>query len=615
MNSLTIECRNKESLSGGDNLNTNFGSFTTTLPQGIKIMEGDSIQLKSVFVDTQDSQKVIINEEDANVEMDICYYNLNYRTTDKEYNDTSPTTETMPDGGVYFVCKTIPANQGANLRRITSITVSPVGNQPSYGDVDITISVPDPAHNGTQTKNITFFIPQTEKSVDGYTRTINGNSGGKNPNGTDKNPNFGKLPFDYYDPRPNGQNTPDNDLTNLFSLVNPDERTLENDHNLLFKGGDGVKSTFQMVSDQVLADGQSPLHIETISFTLATGVYEPNEIAQVITDKLAQLQLDNTKTTIDNGKPLDNPFLRTISQIRTQQGYSNVNNPKIYLFQNNGDNYFRYTTIDSGQDYYAGANEVALSFNSDLSKFEFTSLHMPYYYTNQIATNYFSSGTAGKLILVNKEGGVAFTGLRPESLWFNKLGFTSANLINPSMTTKSYGGGQRNNWRVIQLGEINDGAKTTGAYLGLDTAINKTDPLKVPTLGGNNPVGFTSTSTIPIVASESLNNALNIDPYFLVEVNINANQELYGRNKIKNNIKAVVGKYYSVDNFTSGSTLDAVYPYIHKGEPLVLSDISIRILDPQHNLAQGIGKDNTVFLEIIRAPQQPSVNNDKKIRR
>ena len=208
--------------------------------------------------------------------------------------------------------------------------------------------------------------------------------------------------------------------------------------------------------------------------------------------------------------------------------------------------------------------------------------------------------------------------LSPNSLWFDKMGFDASCLVVPSYATKTFGGGTKLNWRVPVISR-QDGITTTGAYLGTDTCINKSNvgdgadakakPTVVPTIGGANPTGFTSSSSTAIYAHDSLSIGHLSEAYFLVEVNINANQPFVGQGLFKNNIKGIVGKFYSTNNFTNGGLDSALEPYVHVGEPFVLSNLKCRILDPNKQVAENLGQNNTIFLQITKAVKQPQLKN------
>ena len=67
--------------------------------------------------------------------------------------------------------------------------------------------------------------------------------------------------------------------------------------------------------------------------------------------------------------------------------------------------------------------------------------------------------------------------------------------------------------------------------------------------------------------------------------------------KVDANIQGLVNRYYSQNSYTSsdGSNIE----YTHRGEPMLLSSVGCRILNPDHTLAT-VGGDSTIFLMITK---------------
>lgn len=605
MNSTIIECREQD---GGVNDIGNYGVWDTTLDTGITIENGDSIQMKSVFIDSvaKSSQKIVVEEEDRNIKIDLCLYNFNKDTTGKIFNDSGTVTQEQPDGKCYFVTKTNDNYADGQVRSLTSIVVEQrqSSGHESWAGFPLVLGFYDPsilAPHAISPASRTVQCPSVSGGDSEF--TLNGLTHGKNADGSDKNPNYKKFPIDFRATNLAGQSIG-------FYKESP--------------GNDDWDNKFycsswppkQMNTQPADANGQSALDTETLEFTISLGTYSPDELARIITDNIARIQKSQLNT-ITGAYPLDNPFLRTQKQLRDKHGPTGtpplLANRKVYMVSEDGADMFNYD-LTLVPDYYSGASEVALLYDEGNEKFKWGALHMPYYFNEQIATNFFDSGTADKKILVNKEGGVCLLNLSPPSLWFNKMGFDASVLVVPSSITNTFGGGTKENWRVPTIAR-QDGITTTGAYLGTDTCVNKlnvgagadakAEPTVVPTLGGANPTGFTSSSSTAMYARDSLSIGHLSEAYFLVEIGINANQPFVGQGSFKNNIKGIVGKFYSTNNFTNGGMDSALEPYIHVGEPFVLSNLKCRILDPNKRVAENLGQNNTIFLQIIKAPKIP----------
>ena len=119
-----------------------------------------------------------------------------------------------------------------------------------------------------------------------------------------------------------------------------------------------------------------------------------------------------------------------------------------------------------------------------------------------------------------------------------------------------------------------------------------------------NPSFATSDKTFEIQANTSvLASAQKINyGYFLVEVSAHFNNDFRTPNDKKASVVAIVSRYYELNSFTSSDTSNSVV-YTHKGAPMLLSSFRCRILDSEKNLAENIGKDNTIFLEIVKSSQ------------
>ncbi len=65
---------------------------------------------------------------------------------------------------------------------------------------------------------------------------------------------------------------------------------------------------------------------------------------------------------------------------------------------------------------------------------------------------------------------------------------------------------------------------------------------------------------------------------------------------------AICSRYYERATYTSATESDSIV-YTHRGAPALLSSFSCRILDSDKNIALNLGEDNTVFLQVVKAPK------------
>lgn len=228
-------------------------------------------------------------------------------------------------------------------------------------------------------------------------------------------------------------------------------------------------------------------------------------------------------------------------------------------------------------------------------------------------------------------GGGAFSKFFVNYLAFKDIPLTQKHLWTIPISTKQLG--------PVNRGYIKNGTNATSGEISNSALLNKYNPSAItgsdpiitftyPDPGGGTPIGpVTRTSTAPIpnvvvgisdatipcLADVSvLDGSLN-SGYFLLEINGKMINEFTGNSFNSNLIMGVLSRYYSLGNYTSGDT--AGLSYIHKGEPILITELGIRILQPNGELAQ-VGNDNAIFIKVIKPPPPPPViappKNEKK---
>jgi hypothetical protein len=167
---------------------------------------------------------------------------------------------------------------------------------------------------------------------------------------------------------------------------------------------------------------------------------------------------------------------------------------------------------------------------------------------------------------------------------------------------------------VLNMPEnLTAGVKTTSGYFGLDAIVDRADADEWwhPPVAGDS--GFFSNitgMTIPIYNDEKSggkDDHLTFG-YFLIDINAQFNSEFTGAKYQSDNIRAIVSRYYQQNSYTIGSGADSV-PYIHRGDPVMLSSFRCRILSGDKKLAPNLEEDNTLILEVIKAQPLPQSTN------
>ena len=107
--------------------------------------------------------------------------------------------------------------------------------------------------------------------------------------------------------------------------------------------------------------------------------------------------------------------------------------------------------------------------------------------------------------------------------------------------------------------------------------------------------------TTEILAEEAkLLNLVN-NGYFLVEIDGKIQNELISSTNIKSTIQGIVNKYYNLNSYTSSDGSNIFYQ--HRGEPITMSSLRVRILNPDMSLAD-VGNDTTVFLSVVKSQEE-----------
>tara|TARA_R110000787_G_scaffold59464_1_gene134752 strand:- start:146 stop:1345 length:1200 start_codon:yes stop_codon:yes gene_type:complete len=142
-----------------------------------------------------------------------------------------------------------------------------------------------------------------------------------------------------------------------------------------------------------------------------------------------------------------------------------------------------------------------------------------------------------------------------------------------------------------------------------DYSLNKAELLPEQEVPFNNANTFISTTNIsPIFAKYPVERALQqVNPYYLININvmkgINVGSQSENTTAIQqkfSDISCVTGTYYNASSYTLSQPSDAI-PYIHKGNPIPLNNIKVRILDKNKNNNKACLTKSHVFLILEKA--------------
>ena len=569
--STIIQLREKNSQQ--TNLENKNGQFEININPPILVEDGDQLQLKSAFIDSvsSNSGKINITEEESNITLSFYHYIFNNDIDNKEFNRGQPESTDQPDGKHYFLCDTL--DNAVGRKTLQSIQFTELANYGVryWGDGGLVFNYTPP----TQTTK----LPQQQFVVN--LPKISGNnkftaSGSSFPFPLDINGNFPIELATNHDTVEKDMNVRTDDI--VFNTLNKDNGSSRNAHQ--FK----------------------------ISINIPSGAYDPDELARVITDKVSQLDIGSFQdfSNVTNGStPANNFLLTTPTQFN---GKFPQPASEVFYVGEDGQDFYRYT-VDRG--YLSGTSQFGLQFDEGLQKFKFSILNNPYYVDGKIAVKSVQKGSTGNFIVVNKNAGIVFSNLEPQSLWFDKMGFDPSILIHPTSTTVDIG--TLSNQSLPVFNGLQEGVNITGSYAGLDSVINKSGSTTVPAPSGDphgqlmlasNSINSTSLNQNIIFGKESVTRMTYNFGYYMIEVDTNLmKQDLRGKNFNSNKIQSIIGRYYSNDSYTSAYNEGSVV-YQHKGDPKQLFKFQVRILQDDGSLPEDLGENNTIFLELVKNTQK-----------
>jgi hypothetical protein len=372
-------------------------------------------------------------------------------------------------------------------------------------------------------------------------------------------------------------------------------------------------------TDPSRTSGYSPVS-GRVELQLVAGSYTPQQIANIITNKLSSINNKDLQGDSIPGGALEITQLNSGSQLYRNATTDTLVNEGYWLSSYTNSNWdpgvvtrFRYVVQAKGpaplapDDSYSptlfvGTDQIALDYDDVSQTFQWSFIHKPMtnptggaisnvLYRTTIALP-LGAEYVGPLKTQSKMTGIFFTKLEPTNFW-EKLGFD----INSITVDISDG---------IDIDEVK--SKTTDNQIGLSTISlrspasnsmivnqNYNEPLPLPltlilTFSAENNI-------VPLKASRTYK-ASN-SPFYLISLEFGPANNYSDADKVYNHIFAVVGKYFQANDFVM-ITGDSSIPHIHQGADYIISSFKVKILDNNKNLVRNFGPNSTIFLEIIQ---------------
>ncbi len=570
----------------------NPGDYETILSKEITVQEGDEILLNKVYIDTvSTSQEKIEIEKDITLSIDGYLYNVNWNRLGKTYaNTNSAQAGTGPE--ICVACgETTGGLPPGKYERLESVQYEWNGKERGdgtsfWGGFELVIGFTDT--NGNKDAKINILLQGGD-----YKRTTG--------------PFTTNIGVNYL-------------VADGYKILSPSPSQISNDELTKIDNFNTGTPTGTKI--------YSPIH-RKMTIPIKQGSYDPDHLGRIITEKLTFN--NNAGKNFNNYDQLDNPFFVNSKDL-TSTTY--IGSKKAFT-----DGPMTFTYADN---FFVGASQIVLEYDEETQRFKFSYTHTPLYdkngnmviqYLNRTIASEGNPSGAGQarypsllgpqFSSIGRNGGIIFSSLSattdednsPYDFWKAKLGITPSNITSNykhiSVDIAPLGGA----CEIPEFDDLVNGVNLTEGLQSIDTTISKVssanpsvqDFMKVPDLERtidtskliipDDYKANIGTETIPIFGDDIFQQSNFKFGYFQISIDASFKQYLVNEDTMKRTIKGVVSRYFERNNYTSG-TGDSGFLYIHRGEPIQLSSLRVRILDATGKLASNIGNDNTVFLEI-----------------
>lgn len=590
MSNITIlECRQNEAQVVNEN-----GDYEVILNNPIVLNEGDQLQVKNIFIDTKQQQAGII-ELDNDEQFDFTYTYYIVATGADRINNPTVTFNGNYDGRPMFCIPYLKKvdSSGSGLELIESIRL--------FGDVSV-----GPWLGGSIT----------------YTwKDINGNDA--------QDSQFLKrqefLPPGYID-------------INISEIAQPGTFN----YSLSDASYMNVNESRTVISKTTASFDVLIPYETSLSFLVPKGKYTFNELTDFINRTVNNLITDNQFVMDTNNDPINKNFIKNGALASIQyviRDILNLDTPLqppptltkdnikdvVFIDAANGLNGF-IIDLDANNsstfyNVWIGANQFELEYDETYQKFKINIMHTPIYDDKgnmviSYAISQQSTPTITNQLLTAKASyaGIFITGIN--EFWINYLGFEGDKLtsqfVQQNNTEISIGGDFSG--YTYRLSNFGVGVNFTQNYVGSDNLLQKVNTSnqiifnKVPDFKDYETLLTTSNDFTPIYATNEIIAAVS-SGYYLVEIDAKYNNTVLTSTKSYNKISGICSRYYTVGSYTSAGSEGAI-TYIHNStQPLMINSLRIRILNPDKTLANDIGDDNAIFIEVINNIIE-DINND-----
>ena len=576
------------------NENSKNSNWVNTFASPVEIEDGDVVQMKLAFIDSLNSPSDIHIPENVTASMEFCYYVHNWNigdpteNNDMYYNPYNIHQDKDGAGNVLYHT----TNLGTYGDYICWVWNKADGKAFEYSNsnecypliTSVDVNIPAGQYQGNElAKVITDQLSELELKDYGYERLFLDKNGflkaSKVEDGEDRN-----YPYHFW--RVNGEND---------SVPNH-----QTDYGFVYSDYALDITTDPFTSNENLLDNDS------------TGgwFFGASQVSLVFSDN-NKYNFEYLHTPIFNSTPNTAPvmsnvltnlpnssnFLYLDAKVDSHTQATTTTKPtpgEMQLYKNGGNVLF----------IFHGGGEVTVSLNADITAdgvMTFPIVNDPDWgLDGDPCTTRVDEPTADPVDhwrTSTRQGGIYLSsltsvikGTTTDAKFWELLGF------NPSNITVPY-----NKDKMPKQSELH--RSSTGGFLGLSALISKSGKMKInPNRNENAPTYLSADEDVTrgILAGDYDSNDILNKPFYTIECISNFKTMYQDDTDIKRNVSAIVSKQWSNNKFITGYGGESSIVYEHRGEPMLLSSVNVRVLEGTIE-PDNLGNENTIIIEVIKA--------------
>ena len=591
-----------------NSIKNDIGDYSVSLGAPLQINKGDQIQIKSVFIDTvsKNSGRIMVDENETNVTFNVGLYIQDSNTTretaavGKTYYEAEASTEaaaasTRPNGKNYVLCSKddiASGSGGVEMLEVSALLITDQSDNDRF--------IPD------QHRRLYLQYKDVNGNIIDYWLEITGQNWAKISPGIGQTKSYNASSGSW-------EHAPvlpvlvmkDGFGSGVHMRINPNKMGKEGTgkdyaHNSQWSFS-GIPSNTPILSNTALfTPWIFPI---SIVIPYKKEGYDPVEFARLMTDSLTK-----TETTTD-GSLQSNKLLQSTAELKARgsKNYSGASdNVNPFWCAEDGSDLMQY---NNNNNYIVGSSQFAIGYDLETNIFTIDAIHSSIYDGGSPCVVPYTVNS--KSFILNKATGIFIDSINMTDILIEQMNF------NTSIFAKPYGHLKNTSLTTITdctipLYRLFDGVQITGARKDIDIYIPKgSNPANHAQTYDTAPVFNLPTNTQPAsiitedvskIYSTQSNVVTNDQAYFQLEIESNYLIRKYSNEVNSTKIHGIINKYYSTENYTTGST-DSGMVYIHnQTDPILIKDFRCRILNPDGSASSSdiIQDDNTVFLQIIR---------------